>query len=301
MGDRGMADDDSGMLTVDFIVAAFERHLQVRNKIDQCSEKTIAWYKVVLSKLSSTVGTFPAHALTLEDLVSCGDFTNHFVRVLKALFKWASKPSRNMLRRDPFEELEIPPCGQRTRTFTEEETERLILVATPAFKLVIRLAVATGARPGELRIMTWQDVHLAERLVILTTFKAKKRRGDRKAVRPIALNVEALEILTSLRPPNPDPNALVLLNNKGKPWTSNAFRCAMRTARKKAGLDAGGESVVLYTARHTFGTVATKNGVDGRILADMMGHTTVAMTSRYQHLTSADLVRKIDQATARRQ
>lgn len=286
------------MFTVRHLVASFDAHLVVQHKIGQSSAATLAWYRSALAKLTAAVGDLPAAEVRVHHLTAC-TFSNHFVRVVKALTKWASDVDVSLLPRDPFRRLTVPKCGQRTRTLTEEEAGRLLAVCSPAFALVVRCALLTGARPGELRCVVWSQVHLADQLIRLTKFKAKDRRADGRAVRSIPLNAEAVELLAALRPEQPDPAGFVFLNTRCRAWTSNALRCCMRVARKKAGLEGGGERVVLYTARHTFGTTATRNGISDRKLADMMGHATTAMTARYQHLTARDLVRDIEQATRR--
>lgn len=288
-----------GVFTVAHLVASFEAHQTVLSRLGQTSAATLAWYSAALNKLTAAVGHFPAAELRAEHLVAC-KLTNHFVRVLKALYKWATDTDVSLLTRDPFRKLTVPKCGQRTRTLTPEEVERLLAVCSPEFAVLVLVALQCGARPGELRGWAWGQVDLPRRLVILTKFKAKDRRADGKGVRPIPLSAEAVELLARIRPSDPHPEALVFVNTRGKAWTGNALRCAMRVARKKAGLDGGGERVVCYTLRHTFGTNATRNNVSDRKLADIMGHSTTAMTARYQHLTAADLVGVIDQATARR-
>ena len=56
--------------------------------------------------------------------------------------------------------------------------------------------------------------------------------------------------------------------------------------RKKAGIEIkGGEQIVLYSNRHTFGTESTGKVSDIE-LAELMGHTEVRTTHRYIHLNA---------------
>lgn len=73
----------------------------------------------------------------------------------------------------------------------------------------------------------------------------------------------------------------------------------MRRLRERAGIgpDENGEQIVLYTARHTFGTRAAASGVADRKLADLMGHTDPKMTQKYIHLANPDLRRAALEAT----
>ena len=58
----------------------------------------------------------------------------------------------------------------------------------------------------------------------------------------------------------------------------------MRRLRQRVGLESlAGENVVLYSARHTFGTAAVGKVSDIE-LAELMGHTDTGTTRRYIHL-----------------
>jgi integrase len=62
-----------------------------------------------------------------------------------------------------------------------------------------------------------------------------------------------------------------------------------RKARESARLP---ESVVLYSARHTFGTVAYRETGNLKLVMDVMGHADVRTAMRYQH-PEADLIRDV--------
>jgi integrase len=85
-----------------------------------------------------------------------------------------------------------------------------------------------------------------------------------------------------------------------KPFFHRGWWCTnVGGSRTKAGIgpDENGEQVVLYTARHTFGTGAAAAGVSDRRLADLMGHTDPKMTQKYIHLANPDLQRAAREAT----
>jgi integrase len=275
-------------------------HLKVSCKLGQIAPATVQFYQSQLRILTGAVGDFPAAELRAPHLVSV-KLSHHFVRVLKSLYNWASDADVQLVPNNPFRKLKTPRCGQRTRTLNHAETRALMRECSREFRRLLRVGLRTGARPVELRELRWGQVDLGSRLFLMNSFKAKDKRRDGKAVRAIPLPREVVRLLAALkRRTQPKAEDNVFLNTRGQPWTANATRCAMRTARERAGLAAGGERIVLYTLRHTFATNATRNGIQGRTLADIMGHTSTAMTQRYQHLTAGDLVDVIDQATRRR-
>jgi integrase len=151
--------------------------------------------------------------------------------------------------------------------------------------------------------MLWGDIQWDRRLITLMKFKGKKRRRDGVKIRTIPLDLVVVRFLRNVweRRGRPGPDVPVWLDRRGKQWSPNGVRCAMRLARERAGLDPEGvaERVVCYTLRHTGATNATRAGVTDNTLARVMGHAKTATTNRYQHLAGDDLVAAIDRVAAR--
>jgi integrase len=74
----------------------------------------------------------------------------------------------------------------------------------------------------------------------------------------------------------------VFLGAEGKPLTADTVRCALRRAYAKAKLDI---PAPFKTLRHTFGARLAMRGVPMRAIAELMGHSTQAVTERYAHLS----------------
>lgn len=288
------------MFTVAHLTASYLDHLAVRVKLGQIERATHEWYRAQLAKLDRAAGRFPAAELRAEHLVAV-DLTYHFVRAVKSLYKWATDEDVMLLSRNPFRKLKPPPCGERQRVLTRPEMVRLYLAASPLLRRFLFVLRRTIARPGEIRALRWGAVQWDRRLVVLTRFKGKKHRTDGVKVRTIPLDLPALRFLRNLweRRGRPAGDAPVWLDRDAKQWTRNALRCAMRTARRRAGLDQDGaeERIVCYTLRHTAATDATRAGVTDNTLARVMGHAKTATTNRYQHLAGDDLVDAIDRVS----
>ncbi|MBA2705430.1 MAG: tyrosine-type recombinase/integrase [Blastocatellia bacterium] len=54
------------------------------------------------------------------------------------------------------------------------------------------------------------------------------------------------------------------------------------------------ESEIPHDTRHTFATRLRANGVHGRDIRDLLGHTSVRMTSVYTHQTPANLCHAVN-------
>ncbi|MCR9146731.1 MAG: site-specific integrase, partial [Rhodobacteraceae bacterium] len=131
----------------------------------------------------------------------------------------------------------------------------------------ILLLIYTGCRLNEILTLRWEYVtayHLE-----LPDSKTGRRR--------IPLPREAHDILEDL--PRQAGNPYVILGdaddgplvNIQKPW---------RRIRHMAGI----ENVRLHDLRHTYASVAMKNGIDPFTLKEIMGHKNLQTTLRYAHL-----------------
>lgn len=290
------------MFRVRDLTRSFLAALQIRVKLDQAEAATLKWYAAHLTKLDRAAGDFPAAELRAEHLIGV-EFTNSFVRVLKALYKWAADEDVQLVARNPFRKLTPPPCGQRERVLTRPEFVRLYLASSRPFRRFLFVLARTIARPGEIRGLRWGDVQWERRLIVLKKFKGKRRRKDNVKVRTIPLDWPTLRLLRNLfeHAGRPAHDAPVWIGKHGRQWSPNAVRCQMRRVRVRAGLLAGEgeEQIVAYTLRHTGGTNATRAGVRDAELAQVMGHARTATTARYQHLNGQDVVNAIDRVSAR--
>lgn len=299
LGASGGAQLPSDMLTVAHLVESFAAQSKMLVRAGVQTQTTHQWYQDQFKHLAP-LGSFPAEALRVHHLATI-EFTNGFVRALKRLYKWAVEG--DLVPKDPFAKLAIPPCGRRERTLTHDEMRRLYLAASPAFRRLLFVQRHTIARPGEIRNLRWDQIDFANRVILLVEFKGKKRRRDQLRARAIPLDLPVLRMLRNMHRRaggNPAPDARVFRDTRGRPWTPNGVRCAMRRARAKAGLLDGGERVVLYTLRHTGATEAIRADANLAKVAAVMGHARTSTTERYVHLNTADLVGTIDRVSASR-
>ena len=65
---------------------------------------------------------------------------------------------------------------------------------------------------------------------------------------------------------------------------------AVKQAARKAGID---KRVTCHTLRHSFATTMLENGINIRVLQELMGHADVKTTERYTHVMDKDISRLI--------
>ena len=284
------------MFTVRHLIDSFKSQLALLVRAGLNAETTRQWYVDTLSHLDP-LGTFPADALRTHHLASI-TLTNAFVRALKRLYKWAA--DEELVPKNPFAKLACPPCGRRERVLTRPELRRLYLASPRAFRRLLFVQLNTLARPGEIRQLTWGQIDWEHRVILLVKFKGQKKRKDKLKARAIPMPRHVLRLLRNLnrKSKDPSPTGRVFISTRGRVWTPNGVRCAMRTARVRAGLE-GDERVVCYTLRHTSATNAIRKDVSLKLVAEMMGHARTSTTERYLHLNTADVVAAMDKMAAR--
>ncbi len=92
--------------------------------------------------------------------------------------------------------------------------------------------------------------------------------------------------------PKVDGNPYLFPSEGGKPFV-NIF-CAWNTARKAAGLS----DVRMHDLRHTFASTLVNSGCSLYAVKELLGHSNIAVTQRYAHLSQDVLVAAANHATS---
>lgn len=204
------------------------------------------------------------------------DTQANVIKHIKAPFGWAIK--QGLLKVHPF--LSITGAfGNRRRPVTDEEFEKLLQASWPRLQEILRFIRLTGARPCEIRALCWEHLDLDRGVLILTKHKTSRTRKDR-APRMIVLVEEALEILIQIRR-RQEHAEYIFLNRCRRPLKRNSVALAIKRIKDRIGLP---QEVILYGIRHSFGTRAVMAGMNLKILAELMGHTSTRMTEHYVHV-----------------
>lgn len=132
----------------------------------------------------------------------------------------------------------------RTRWLTPEEVDRLVAAAAKHLRPLIRFAVDTGGRRGELLSLDWRYVDMRGKRITFTDTK----NGEDRTVR---LCDRAVAILAALGPKDSGP--VFTFRGSSMKEITNGFQ----TARRKAGLP----DVRFHDLRHTFASRLVQGGV----------------------------------------
>jgi integrase len=155
------------------------------------------------------------------------------------------------------------------RVLSPEEEERLLQNAAPYVQDVIRFALNTGLRIGEVFSLRWSQVDWENK--ILNVFAPKTEK-----MREIPVNAETLKVLQAWRLGM--KNEFVFYNPEtGKPFVD--LKAGLALACRKAGIS----GVSWHTLRHTFASRLVDRGVDIVTVKELLGHSSITVTMRYTH------------------
>jgi len=146
-------------------------------------------------------------------------------------------------------------------TLREAEEEFPIAVA------VIRLLIYTGARAGEIKGLRWE--YIKPPRIMLPDSKTGPKT--------IYLNRQAMAVIDAL--PNRAQSGLLFGGpiKRDRPFTINP---AWYVIRKRAALP----DVRLHDLRHSFASVAIRDGISLTVIGKLLGHALPETTARYAHL-----------------
>ena len=153
---------------------------------------------------------------------------------------------------------------------------------------MVTLAAYTGMWRGEILRLEWSDIDYEARLVTARSRKQSRRNVETARVIPIHSDLRA--VLKGYHETRPQGQFVICKAGSVIPITKDmAHDHFQRTLRKSRWVrtTSGGKKVCVlgfHTFRHSFASNLAVQGVDQRLIDDMMGHQTEEMRKRYQHL-----------------
>jgi integrase len=195
---------------------------------------------------------------------------------LSACLDYARRKKR-WIEKNPVSDVDAPPVSPgRIRWLADDERRRLLEACdksgNPDLALVVRIALASGARQAEILHLRWRMVDLARQCAFLPTSKNGEPR-----VMPLPG-----KITTELRRRNKVRNLasdLVFPSPENPNRPRNVWQ-AWDVARKAAKLP----DFRFHDLRHTAATEMLRAKVDSRIVATVLGHRSLNMMRRYAHV-----------------
>jgi integrase len=231
------------------------------------------------SKLSKKLNLRPA-AETKDEKRARRASANRILSVLKAILNRAFQDG---LVADDSAWRKVKPFPKvdeaRIRYLTDAEATRLVNSCPPDLRRLVRAALLTGARWGELAALKVADVNLKTAQIYIAESKSGKPRH-------VPLNPEGVahfeELVTGKI-----GDALVLTRADGKAWGHNHHVRALDAACEVAKVK---PAVSFHELRHTYASHLAQAGVDLLTISKLLGHADTRITAKhYAHLADKTL------------
>jgi integrase len=209
------------------------------------------------------------------------------ITTVQGVLNWAVE--FEMIDMTPVPKYKKPAALTRNRVFTRKEFGSLLRESDRNFRRFLIALRLTGCRPGELSGLIWEWVDLDQGMWIIPDHKTiTRQRQPRPRMIPLPPTVLRMCRWLARKPHLASDH--VFLNKLGLPYSKDCLVKKMARLRKSAGIQVkGGENLVLYSNRHSFGT-DNAGKVSDIELAELMGHTEVRMTQRYYHVSPERLL-----------
>ena len=163
----------------------------------------------------------------------------------------------------------------------------------PARPGVLELLYGSGLRVSEVTALRPEDLDLGGARVLVRGKGSKERRVPVSDFAVTAVR----DWLTQGRPAlGADGAGPVFLNRKRKPMTARDVRAMVDGY---AGGLLPGRRIGPHTLRHSFATHLLEGGADIRAVQELLGHSSVATTQRYTHVSRARLFEAHERAHPR--
>jgi len=218
-------------------------------------------------------------------------------RHLKAFFRWAIR--EGYIDSSPLDQVTPPKKEEKNPEYlTPDQLRRLLRCIEADYEMkvksdraqpgqviwlldLVRLAVNTGMRIGELTSLRWGAIDFREEFIeVLSTPEKPTKSGSE---RRIPMTEEVKEILERLyeQRDGRGPGEHVLKGYNGGPlnkrYASNRFKYYVR----KAELD---ERFSFHSLRHTCASWLVQRGISLPMVQSILGHADPSTTERYAHM-----------------
>ncbi len=222
---------------------------------------------------------------------------------IKTFFAWATR--RGLTATDPSTRLQTPRAHRALPAVLRADQALDAMTAAKSGaaegdplalrdRLIVELLYASGIRVSELCGLDVDDVDLSRRLLRVLG------KGNKQRTTPFGVPAEdALRAwLADGRPvlAIPDSGPALLLGARGKRLDARQARTVVH--QTVAAVD-GAPDMGPHGLRHSAATHLLEGGADLRIVQELLGHSTLATTQLYTHVTVARLRAVHDQAHPR--
>lgn len=295
--------------------------LYAKNKL---KDTTFTNYKrVILGRVIPALGSLKMGELKnhhiqkfINDLKEeglSGNYIEYCTTVLHGALEDAVK--RDLLVKNPAKHVEVPRERRRQyEIWTSEQIKKFLSYAkidSPLYYPVFLTALGTGMRRGELLGLTWDNVDFESKVIKVRQSLIYDEKGFRfstpktnSSIRSISIDDNLMKELKSHKTKQKELQLifageynklnLVFPREVGEPIYPRTLATIFNRIGKKANVP----KIRLHDLRHTHATLLLELGVNPKVIAERLGHSSINITlDVYSHVTTSmqeDTVKKIE-------
>jgi len=215
------------------------------------------------------------------------------ISTLKSFFKFMVR--EDIVKNNPALSLIYPRLDKPLPKFLTEEEAKKILGALKGEdllglrnKAILEFLYSTGARVSELVFLKIEDTDLISGVA--------KVRGKGRRERLLPLGEPAIVSLKNYLDKRVDKNPSLFINRREGSLTDRGIRNIVDRCIKKVAISL---KISPHIFRHSFATNLLNRGADLRSVQELLGHSSIATTQVYTHLTIDALKRVYEKAHPR--
>ena len=306
---RGVADlvAASGDELPSVTISGFLKSWLARKELE-AGEKTHTRYSTVVEQFNRFMGPKSARdlaQLTSKDLTAFRDFlsarvstgtTNISIKILRSALNQAKRDG--LIDMNEGERVTLLKSSRvfERRAFTVLEIKRILAAADPEWRGIVLCALYTGLRLTDVVTLTWANISLVQKELIVTTAKTG-RRQILPLAKPLLLHLESLPAGDNPSAPLfPSAHAARQRSRYGGTLSNQfhkilvAAKLADKRTHQSRGKGRGAKREVgglsFHCLRHSATTWLKNSGCSDAIAMDIIGHDSPAISANYSHISS---------------
>jgi len=254
---------------------------QIRNWLERLAAKPAR----VRSSRFSEAPAYRAAPKTADEKRARRATANRVLNILKAIL---NRAFRDGLVADDTAWRKVRPFERadeaRIRFLTDAEAVRLVNACDPDLRALVRAALLTGCRFGELAALRAQDANLRTAQVYIAHSKSGRPRH-------VPLNPEGSALFRELTT-GKTGDELLFVRRDRRPWGKNHH---VRPLLKACQIAKVRPAVAFHELRHTYASHLAQAGVDLLTISKLLGHADTRVTAKhYAHLADRTLAAAVN-------
>lgn len=217
--------------------------------------------------------------------------------ILNLIFKYAIEEAH--IQYNPCSVAKLPKGLSKTKRTSAAETDEDIIRTRTDLWLFPLFAIYTGMRKGEILALQWKDIDFENDLIEVhksvyhegNTPNIKKTKTGTPRIVPLLKPLK--NIVTNKVPEN--LNLYIFSHDGITPLTNRRYITLFDKYKEETGI-----KCTAHQLRHSFATIAFENGIDPKVVQEILGHkqlsTTMDIYTDFRKSHMIDITKKLNES-----